>query len=423
MTAKRILVLGSIVAVLLLVAAVGVAMADPPTLTPEEQLGKSIFFDESLSINLNQDCGACHAPEVGWTGPVESFNMHGAVYEGSIPGRFGARKPPSSGYATLSPIFHLEKKGLFVGGNFWDGRATGEKLGNPAADQAQGPFLNPKEQALPDSACVVYRVCTASYPVSFEDVWGSGSCGIAWPADVETVCATENTTVALSDADRAKSNMAYDNIALSIAAYEASMEVNAFTSKYDFSLVGKAKLSKQERLGFALFQGKGNCKACHPSSGMQPLFTDFTFDNLGIPKNPENPVYAYDPGFIDPGLAGFLATRPDYAQYAEANDGKFKVPTLRNVDKRPFDGFVKNYGHNGFFKSLAGIVHFYNTRDVLPVCPGEFTEAQALAAGCWPPPEVSANLNTGELGNLGLTPEEEAAIVAFLKTLSDGYQP
>jgi cytochrome c peroxidase len=425
MTTKRLLVLASIVAgALLLVAGVGAGLADSnSTLTPEEQLGKSIFFDENLSINLNQDCGTCHAPEVGWTGPLESINMHGAVYEGSISGRFGARKPPSSGYATVSPIFHLEKKGLFVGGNFWDGRATGEKLGNPAADQAQGPFLNPKEQALPDSACVVYRVCTASYPVSFEEIWGEGTCAITWPADVETICATEGGTVVLSEADRAISNMAFDNIALSIAAYEASLEVNAFTSKFDYALGGKAKLSNQERLGFALFQGKGNCKACHPSNGMQPLFTDFTFDNLGIPKNPENPVYAYDPGFIDPGLGGFLATRSDYVQYADANYGKFKVPTLRNVDKRPVDGFVKTYGHNGYFKSLEGIVHFYNTRDIKPVCPGDYTEAQALAADCWPHPEVSTNLNTGELGDLSLTPKEEAAIVAFLKTLSDGYTP
>ena len=107
----------------------------------------------------------------------------------------------------------------------------------------------------------------------------------------------------------------------------------------------------------------------------------------------------------------------------EAEWGKQKVPTLRNVDKRPSEGFVKAYGHNGYFKSLEGIVHFYNTRDVKPECPGLYTEAQALADDCWPPPEVAENVNTDELGDLGLTPEEEAAIVAFLKTLSDGYVP
>ena len=87
------------------------------------------------------------------------------------------------------------------------------------------------------------------------------------------------------------------------------------------------------------------------------------------------------------------------------------------------DCIVKAYAHNGYFKSLEGIVHFYNTRDVKPECPGPYTEAQALAEDCWPPPEVAENVNTDELGDLGLTPEEEAAIVAFLKTLSDGYVP
>lgn len=424
MFSKRLLLVGFVLVFALLLAVFASdAATGQSVLAPVEQLGKSIFFDTNLSINRNEACAACHAPEVGWTGPDEVINAYGSVYEGSIPGRFGNRKPPSSGYATLSPVLYMDKKGTFVGGNFWDGRATGEKLGNPAADQAQGPFLNPAEQALPDSACVVYRVCGATYPVLFAEVWGAEACTIAWPADVETACATEGVTVDLSDDDRAKSDMAYDNIARSIEAYEASSEVNAFTSKYDYSLVDMAKLSKEERRGFALFQGKANCKACHPSSGMQPLFTDFTYDNLGIPKNPDNPVYDYNPTFVDLGLGGFLATRADYAEFAAENDGKFKVPTLRNVDLRPYPGFVKAYGHNGYFKSLEGIVHFYNTRDVLDTCPGDYTEAEALAANCWPEPEVSANLNTGELGNLGLTLAEEADLVAFLKTLSDGFTP
>jgi cytochrome c peroxidase len=419
MNRKKIVVVSLIISAVFL--AFGVCAANG--LTDMEQLGKSIFFDTDLSINNNLSCASCHAPESGWTGPIEAINAHGAVYEGSVPGRFGNRKPPSAAYATLSPIFHVDKKGLFVGGNFWDGRATGEKLGNAAADQAQGPFLNPKEQALSDSACVVYRVCTASYPVSFETVWGAGACSIDWPPGINTTCATEGAFVALTDEDRAKSDSNYDSIALSVAAYEDSPEVNSFTSKYDYSLKGMAKLSQIEREGFALFQGKAGCKACHPSNGHFPLFTDFTYDNLGVPKNPENPVYDYDPGFIDLGLGGFLDTRADYAAYAEENDGKVKVPTLRNVDLRPSSEFVKAYSHNGYFKSLKGIVHFYNTRDVLPECPGDYTEAQALAADCWPPPEVEETVNRDELGDLGLTEEEEDAIVAFLKTLSDGFMP
>jgi cytochrome c peroxidase len=412
--------------VLLLAGALAASAAAPASLTPIEELGSSIYFDQSLSINQNQACAACHGATVGWTGPDEPINMHGAVYEGSIPGRFGDRKPPSAAYAAQSPIFHLSRQagGTFVGGNFWDGRATGEKLGNPAADQAQGPFLNPKEQALPDSACVVYRVCTAAgYPVPFEAVWGTGACAITWPTDIDILCATEGATVPLSDEDRARSNTAYDNVALSIAAFEASSEVSAFTAKLDYARLDQAKLTKLEQKGYALFQGKGQCARCHVSNGEQALFTDYTYDNLGIPKNPENPVYVDDPLFVDPGLGGFLATRPDYALYAEANMGKHKVPTLRNVDLRPDPDFVKAYGHNGYFKSLYGIVHFYNTRDILDPCPGDYTEAEALAANCWPVPEVAENMNTKELGNLGLTTAEEEAIVAFLKTLSDGYVP
>jgi cytochrome c peroxidase len=152
------------------------------------------------------------------------------------------------------------------------------------------------------------------------------------------------------------------------------------------------------------------------------LFTDFTFDNLGVPQNPDNPAgIATD--FVDPGLGGFLEKTgyPDHVYQAEW--GKHKVPTLRNVDLRPDGDFVKAYAHNGYFKSLEGIVHFYNTRDVKVDCPVNYTEAQALAADCWPPPEVAVNVNRDELGDLGLTSEEEAAIVAFLRSLSDGFTP
>jgi len=389
--------------ILFLVSAISVTAS---ALTPQEELGKALFFDANLSVNYNQSCATCHGPEAGWTGPDSVINAHGSVYEGSIPGAFGDRKPPSAAYATQSPILHVDKKGLFIGGNFWDGRATGEMLGSPAAEQAKGPFLNPVEQALPSPAELVARVCAASYGDLFRQVWGDEAC------------------------DSANVAMAYDNIGYSIAAYESSPEVNAFTSKYDYSHVYMATLTKQERKGFSLFQSKGKCSKCHISTGSAPLFTDYTFDNLGLPKNPENPVYVSNPSFIDPGLGGFLASRIDYAAFAEANNGKHKVPTARNVAKGSCETepvnpscIVKSFGHNGYFKSLAGIVHFYNTRDVKPVCPGDYTEAEALAANCWPAPEVAANVNTAELGDLGLTPDEEAAIVAFLGTLSDGYMP
>ena len=370
-------------------------------LTPNEQLGKDIFFDTNLSINGNQSCASCHGPEVGWTGPLTDINKQGSVYEGSILGQFGERKPPSAAYATISPIFHKDKKGLFIGGNFWDGRATGEKLGNPAADQAQGPFLNPVEQALSSPSEVVLVVCTSDYGDLFRELWGT------------EVCNYENES------------MAYDNIALSIAAYEASGEVNAFSSKYDLTFnnsKNKAKLSKEEQKGSALFWGKGKCAKCHTIGGKNALFTDFTFDNLGIPQNPENPA-GIAPAFVDLGLGGFLMNASYDEDVYEAELGKHKVPTLRNVDLRPSEDFVKAYGHNGYFKSLEGIVHFYNTRDVKDECPGPYTEAEALVEDCWPPPEVSETVNKDELGDLGLTQEEENALVAFLKALSDGYQP
>jgi cytochrome c peroxidase len=382
-------------------------------LTPQEALGKSIFFDENLSINSNQSCAACHDPAAGWTGPDAALNAMGSVYEGSIPGRFGDRKPPSSAYATPAPILHfvIEKKKdppLFIGGNFWDGRATGERLGSPAAEQAQGPFLNPLEQALPAPTDVVSRICTSSYNALFTQVCGADACELT---DVSA---------------------AYDCVGFAVAAYEGSPESNQFSSKYDAYLAGVVKLTKLEKQGLNLFRGKGKCEACHElepgPNGEPPLLTDFTFDNLGIPRNPDNPFYlqaAFNPlgyAWVDQGLGGFLASRVDYAAYADANRGKQKVPTLRNVDKRPYPELVKAYGHNGYFKSLEQIVHFYNTRDVKPACADNFTRVEeALAQGCWPQAEVPVNVNTAELGDLKLTAAQEAAIVAFMKTLSDGY--
>jgi cytochrome c peroxidase len=364
-------------------------------------LGRDIFFDQTLSANGNQACASCHDPSVGWTGPLTEVNAAGAVYEGSIDGRFGNRKPPSSAYATFSPVLYYDGD-TFVGGNFWDGRATGERLGSPAAEQALGPFLNPMEQALAEPAEVVEQICAGSY---------ADDAAAAWPS---TYC---------TDTDEGTILAAYDAVGLAVAAFEASAESNAFTSKYDQSLHGGAvKLTKEERRGQALFQGKGKCARCHPlGRGQEPaLFTDFTFDNLGVPVNPENPQYLAT-GALDPGLGGFLATRADYEDLAAENMGKHKVPTLRNVDLRPDADFVKAYAHNGYFKSLWQIVHFYNTRDVKPTCPDAYPAAQAIAADCWPAPEIGENVNRDELGDLGLSFEDEMAIVAFLKTLSDGY--
>ena len=385
----------------LLISAAFVTSSSSQGLLPKEELGKNLFFDKIASPD-NMSCATCHAPSTGFTGPIGGINKHGAVYRGAVPQRFGNRKPPSAAYATLSPIFHYdETEGLFIGGNFWDGRATGEALGNPAADQALGPFLNPVEQNNPSKQAVLEQIAKAKYAGLWEAVWGEP---ISW----------EN------EADIEKN---YDRVGLAIAAYEGSNEVNQFSSKYDYYLKGWVELTEQEAMGLELFNGKAMCSACHPSElgpgGKPPLFTDFTFDNLGTPKNPMNPFYDMDKvylddgspinpegaSWIDPGLGGFLETRTEWADMAAENYGKHKVPTLRNVGKANGNNFPKAYMHNGVFKSLKEVVNFYNTRDVKD----------------WPPPEVADNVNTDELGDLGLTAEEEDAIVAFMETLSDGF--
>ena len=410
--------------------------ADAAGLTPKETLGKLLFFDAQLSLKGNQSCASCHVPEAGWSGANSAINAHGAVYEGSVAGRFGNRRPPSAAYATPSPVLHFaqeKSETLFIGGNFWNGRATGEKLGNPAADQAQQPFLNPLEQGLADGACVVLRACTA-YGSLLEQVW-TGTCAIAWPGKAAQTCAAEGGKLALNRQQRANADRAFDRIALSIAAFEASAEVNAYTSKFDYFLAGRVELSPEETLGLELFKGKGRCAECHVAdkgpNGEPPLFTDFTYDNLGVPRNPENPWYAMpasvSPGgktWLDQGLGEFLAGRADYRRFAGDNVGKQKVPTLRNVDQRPDAAFVKAYMHNGYFKTLKGVVHFYNTRDTKPACKDPFTaEADALAQGCWPEAQVGANVNKAELGDLGLTQAEEIAIVKFMQALTDGFEP
>jgi cytochrome c peroxidase len=355
-------------------------------LTPIEVLGKDLFFDANLSSPTGQSCASCHAPEVGFTGPHSEVNLHGAVYEGAYAGRFGDRKPPSAAYGGDSPLLYMDPDGVWTGGMFWDGRATGWTLGDPLAEQAKGPFLNPKEQNIASAQALVDLVKGSDYADLFEAVFPGSLSG-----DV---------------------NEAYNDIGRAIAAYERSAEVSPFTSKYDWWLKGKAKLTGTEQLGRALFMGKAKCSLCHLSKGKQPLFTDFTYDNLGIPKNLENPATVADPGWADPGIGGFLAHISDPT--AAVNMGKHKVPTLRNVDLRPSPDFVKAYGHNGYFKSLEEIVHFYNTRDVA---------GEGWNGVPWPAPEVIDNMNTAELGDLGLSPREEAAIVAFMKTLSDGYIP
>jgi cytochrome c peroxidase len=380
-----------------------------PSLTPMELLGKRLFFDTNLSSPPGQACAACHAPSVGFTGPNSSVNAGGAVYPGAIPTRFGNRKPPAAAYAFGPNLTYDTDDQLWEGGTFWDGRATGWRLGDPLAEQAQGPFLNPVEQNMPSNVDVCLAVKISNYADLFEQVWGTGSLDCMAGVD-----------------------LTYERIARSISAYERSKEVSPFTSKYDYYLAGKARLTNLEKLGLRLFEGKAGCAACHLSqpepAGAPPMFTDFTYDNLGVPKNPKNPFYTM-PSWINPdgaawvdyGLGHFLASAGYPPEVYEPEMGKQKVPTLRNVALRPNCKVVKAYGHNGYFKSLLSIVHFYNTRDVLRSC--DMVRHPMEGLNCWPAPEVPETVNTTEMGNLGLNLYEELAIVEFLNTLSDGYRP
>jgi len=416
-----------------------------------ELLGKAMLYDKQLSVNRNEACAFCHMPSTGFTGPVSELNRTTGSYPGSVRTRFSERKPQTHSYAPLSPVLHYNAgQDDLVGGNFWDMRATGRRLGNPAAEQAEGPPTNPVEMGLPDIACAVYRASQRPYRALFESVWGPQAFAIAWPDNAEAVCnqpgppaPDDPAPVHLGPLDRGRAATTFDQMAQSIAGYEASHEVTAFSSKYDAVQAGKAKFTPQEQAGYDLFRGKANCNACHRDGGPgeDPLFTDFTASNIGTPANPLLPYYAEGApdqrgyvanrngaSFVDFGVGGFLANGHPLSQPSAVDArwqhlvpqtrGRFQVPTLRNVDKRPNDGFVKAFGHNGYFKSLKQIVHFYNTRDVLPRCaPDDPREG----TGCWPAPEETANMNKTRVGHLGLSDAEEEAIVSFMQTLTDGF--
>lgn len=367
--------------VLLMLSLTTVVNANPEKI----KLGKLLYFDKDLSLNKNQACASCHTPQ-GYADPANAANPKDNVVSlGSDITLNGGRNAPSAAYAAFTPIFHWSPMmGKYMGGQFWDGRAA------TLTHQAQGPFLNPVEMAMPSKKAVLASIAhednnnNKQYKALFKNVYG---------VTLDTLLSTENQTYI---------DAVYVEVADAIAAFEKSDELNKFNSKYDYYLIGEAELTDSESNGMKLFNGKGMCNQCHKSGAlkapdglkMPPLFTNHMYANLGIPKS-TNPKIANDP--IDNGLGG----RADIA----ANDpkglqlGKHKVVTLRNVE------LTAPYGHNGYFASLKEIVHFYNTRDVAD----------------WGEPEVSENLNTTKLGDLGLTDDEEDDIVAFMKTLTDGY--
>jgi cytochrome c peroxidase len=465
-----------------------VLTGQPPTLQGTGQranqlLGKIMNFDENMSPFKNRACGFCHMPYAGFSGPIPSVNLTMVAYPGSFEFRAGKRTAQRYTYAPNFPVLNYNKtQQAFFGGNFWDSRATGYLLGSPDAEQAQHPPVDTQEHALPDTACIAFRLSTAVYKPLFETVWGTGSLDIKFPHETETICdtpggaavfGTDTTPIKLSPEDRVMANNVFDHWGNSLDQFEASPDVSPFSSKFDEYLAFLANvkgatnpMSADEIAGYNLFKGKGNCNSCHldgrgtalPTSNTDnstvastaPLFTCFGSANLGLPLNPRDAIYYQNKpdffgftanpdgfGFRDLGLGSFLrgvaAPNPnsDWTQFAPSSDGQMQTSTARNVamvppscgsTEAPGPYFQKEFFHNGYIKSLKQLVHFYNTRDVYPfnVTSGNCPAGTIEKVTCWPMPEVKNNMDM-TVGKLGLTDTEENQIVAFLQTLTDGF--
>src|SRR3989449_900264 len=297
------------------------------------------------------------------------------AYPGTDQFRAGKRSAQRYPYAPFFPVLQYnQEQGLFFGGNFWDSRATGYLLRNPDAHQAQGPPVDAQERGNPDTSCITFKLSKAVYRPLFELVWGKGSFDISFPANTADICATPGgaavfggsaTPVQLSAVDRIRSNEVYNHWGQSIDAYEQSLQVSAFSSKFDAFLKGKYTLTANELAGYDLFRGKGNCNSCHldgrsstvaggrdtgAAASVAPLFTDFTYNNLGLPRNVNLPWYSEDTpdqfgftgnplgiGFTDEGvglfLDGYYGPPPNlsWGNLLPQFEGKFQTSTVRDA--------------------------------------------------------------------------------------------
>lgn len=370
------------------------------TLSAQAALGEKIFKDESLSASGQQSCASCHDPARAHAGPDLQHGVSTGVVEpggvtlGSLQ---GGRISPSIRYLVSNKAFRFEADGTPTGGFFLDGRATS------LADQAGGPFLNPREMANASKADVIAKLAAAAYASEFKQVFGAHVFG-----DVDG---------------------AYTRMTVAIAAYEReSAEFSPFTSKYDAYLRGQVQLSDAEKRGLALFKNsaKGNCAACHPSDrgadGSFPLFTDFSYDNLGVPRNWDLADNA-DPAFFDLGLCESAALSGVAQSKKDSLCGAFKVPSLRNVAVR------KAFFHNGRFTSLKEALTFYVQRDTNPekwyfksdrtTVDDKFNDLPSPYRGNVNRTEAPYNRNPGDAP--ALSDAEIDDVIAFLGTLTDGY--
>ena len=331
---------------------------DTTTLTRLELVGKKIFFDKNLSNPVGISCASCHAPLTGFSDPEHSAFSKGVL------GLLGNRNSPTISYLAFSPqqMYFDNIDSAWVGGFFHDGRASSLEK------QLLEPVFSHIEMNMNNIAAVIDRINRSAYRADFVSIFGEA---------------------VFSD-----SLQFIQSFQKAVVAFEKSNQVSPFTSKFDYYLKGKVQLTRQEMRGLILFNDpeKGNCSACHPSSADEisgkVLFTDFTYDNIGLPPNPNQSLI---PDF---GLG--------ITKNSSRENGKFKVPTLRNIEK------TAPYFHNGVIQTLEDAIRFYSERDIV----GKFNS-----------PEVVEDINKDELGNLKLTTEEINDIKAFLLTLTDGYQP
>ncbi|MCT4655568.1 MAG: methylamine utilization protein MauG [Cohaesibacter sp.] len=360
---------------------------DLPTLPTDkatlEGLGAALFFDEDLSKNRTMSCATCHAPEQGFSDPRdngfdEPVNM--AVSLGDDGESIGDRNAPPAGYAAFTPDFHKNKQGLWVGGQFWDGR---EK---DLEGQAGGPPLNPIEMGMPDKVSVVERIKEDDeYLNGFKLLFGD---------DI------------FDDTDKA-----YAAMTKAIAAFERTEFFSPFDSKYDRYLRGEVKFTKQEELGRTLFFSPQftNCNICHQlrttPGAEKETFSNYQYFNIGVPVNKAvRQANGSKPGTIDHGLLANPAVKDKFW------DGKFKTTTLRNV------AVTGPYMHNGVFKDLKTVVLFYNRYNSLK----KSAQINPETGKTWGLPEVPKTLDIKELTTGPALDEKRVnALVAFLKTLTD----
>ena len=239
-----------------------------------ETLGELMLYDNKISPGQNLACASCHMPYAGFSGPIPSVNLTMIAFPGTVHFRAGKRTPQRHPYAPFFPVLQYnQEQGLFFGGNFWDSRATGYKLRVPDAEQAQGPPVDTQEMGFPDTACIAFRLSQAVYRPLFEEVWGAGSFDIKFPPETEHICSTPggaavfggNTTpVPLSTGDRTRANIIYDRWAQSIDSFEQSVQVSAFSSKFDAFLAGKYTLTPDEDGRFQTVQRQGQLQFMPP---------------------------------------------------------------------------------------------------------------------------------------------------------------